>query len=220
MTRPTMKAAPTAGTTIPQPRIVRERAVRRGRLGAAIALMAVFALAAAALYGYVSKTQPYLAVAKDVQIGARLTADDLVTIHINPDPGLAPVPASRRPEVVGKYASIALLSGMLLSQQALVDKPFPAPGEQVVGLALKAGQMPSAPIRPGAPVLLVAMPEDTGTDKPAAAAPTIPATVVHLIAGARDGTATVSVAVRDTDGPLVARLAAEGQIALTLTPGN
>src|SRR3954470_8623766 len=109
MTRPTMAEAPTVRTTIPQPRIVRERAVRRGRLGVAIALMAVFALAAAALYGYVSKTLPYLAVAKDVQIGARLTADDLVTIHINPDPGLSPVPASHRQAVIGKYASIALL---------------------------------------------------------------------------------------------------------------
>lgn len=220
MTRPTMAEAPRMGTAIPQPRIVRERTVRRGRLGVAIALMAVFALAAVALYGYVSKTQPYLAVAKDVQIGSRLTADDLVTVHINPDPGLSPVPASRRQAVIGKYTSIALLSGMLLSEQALVDKPFPAPGEQVVGLALKAGQMPSAPIRPGAAVMLVATPEDSGSDKPAAPAPTIRATVVHVIAGTRDGTATVSVAVRDSDGALVARLAAQGRLVLTLTAGN
>lgn len=212
--------APSLGTTIPQPRVVRERTVRRGRLGLAIALMAVFALGAVALYGYVSQTRAYLAVARDVPVGARLTAADLVTVHINPDVGLAQVPSSRAQTVVGKYTSIALLSGMLLSEAALVDKPFPAPGEQVVGLSLKAGQMPSTPLRPGASVLLVATAEASAPDKPAAPAPTIRATVAHVIAGARDGTATVSVAVRDSDGPLVARLAAQGRLVLTLTPGN
>ncbi|NIL64783.1 hypothetical protein [Salinispora arenicola] len=85
--------------------------------------------------------------------------------------------------MIGKYASVALLSGTLLNANALVDKPFPAPGEQVVGVTLKAGQMPSAPLRPGASVLLVSTEEST-QDKPAAAAPTIRATVVHVIAAA------------------------------------
>jgi hypothetical protein len=219
MTRSTTEA-PSLATTIPQPRVVRERTVRRGRLGVAVALMAVFALGAVALFGYVSQTQSYLAIARDVPVGARLTAADLVIVHINPDAGLAPVPSSRAQAVVGKYTSVALLSGMLLSEAALVDKPFPAPGEQIVGLSLKAGQMPSTPLRPGASVLLVATAEASASDKPAAPAPTIRATVVHVIAGARDGTATVSVAVKDSDGPLVARLAAQGRLVLTLTPGN
>jgi hypothetical protein len=205
---------------IPTPRVVRERSVRRGRLGVAVALMAVFALAAVALFGYVSRTQPYLALARDVPVGGQLTAADLVTVHLNPAGGLKAVPTSRTNAVVGKYASIALLSGMLLTDASLVDKPFPAPGEQVVGLSLKPGQMPSTPLRPGAPVLLVATgdePSSSQSDRPATAAPTVPATVVHVIAGSRDGTATVSVAVRESDGPLVARLAAQGRLVLTLT---
>jgi hypothetical protein len=206
--------------TIPQPRVVRERSVRRGRLGVAVALMAVFALGAVALFGYVSRTQPYLALARDVPVGARLTAADLVTVHLNPDPGLTPVPSSRSQAVVGKYTSISLLSGTLLSDSALVDKPFPAPGEQVVGLSLKAGQMPSTPLRPGAAVLLVSTEEQSAQGKPTGTAPTVRATVVHVIAGARDGTATVSVAVRESDGPLVARLAASGRLVLNLTAGT
>ncbi|WP_018790574.1 SAF domain-containing protein [Salinispora arenicola] len=205
--------------TIPQRRVVRERSVRRGRLGVAVALMAVCALGAVALFGYVSRTQPYLAVGRDVPVGAQITAADLVTVHLNPDPGIAGVPGDRTDQVIGKYASVALLSGTLLNANALVDKPFPAPGEQVVGVSLKAGQMPSAPLRPGASVLLVSTEEST-QDKPAAAAPTIRATVVHVIAGARDGTATVSVAVRESDGPVVARLAAQGRLVLTLTSGS
>ncbi|WP_238005849.1 SAF domain-containing protein [Dactylosporangium sp. AC04546] len=194
--------------------------MRRGRLGLAVALMAVFALAAVALFGYVSRTQPYLALARDVPAGARLAASDLVTVHLNPDPGLAPVPQNRAKAVIGKYSSIPLLAGTLLTDGALVDKPFPAPGEQVVGLALKAGQMPSTPLRPGAAVLLVSTQDPLAQDKPTGPAPTVLATVVHVIAGARDGSATVSVAVRDNDGPLVARLAAQGRLVLTLTSGS
>lgn len=205
---------------IPTPRVVRERSVRRGRLGLAVALMAVFALSAVALLTYVSRTQPYLALARDVSVGAQLTAADLVTVHLNPAPELKAVPANRTNAVVGKYASVALLAGMLLTGSALVDKPFPAPGEQIVGLSLKPGQMPSTPLRPGFPVLLVAIGEEQTQGqgaKPAPAAPTFPATVVHVIAGARDGTATVSVAVRESEGPLVARLAAQGRLVITLT---
>lgn len=208
---------PTAA--IPQRRVVRERSVRRGRLGVAVALMAVCALGAVALFGYVSRTQPYLAIARDVPVGGQITAADLATVHLNPDPGIAGVPSDRVESVVGKYASVALLSGTLLNANALVDKPFPAPGEQVVGISLKAGQMPSAPLRPGVNVLLVSTEEAT-QDKPATAAPTIRATVVHVIAGARDGTATVSVAVRESDGPVVARLAAQGRLVLTMTSGS
>ncbi len=220
MTRSTTSVASSPATAIQQPRVVRERSVRRGRLGAALALAAVFALGAVALFGYVSKAQPYLALARDVPVGAQLTTADLVTVHLNPDPGLKPVPSSRAQAVVGKYTSIALLSGMLLTEGALVDKPFPAPGEQVVGLSLKAGQMPSTPLRPGASVLLVSTAEESTSGKPTGPAPSVRGTVVHVIAGARDGTATVSVAVRDSDGPLVARLAAQGRLVLTLTPGN
>jgi hypothetical protein len=212
-----------AATPIPTPRVVRERSVRRGRLGVAVALMAVFALAAVALYGYVSRTQPYLALSRDVPVGAQLTAADLMTVHLNPASGLKPVPTGRTSAVVGQYASVALLSGTLLTEASLVDKPFPAAGEQVVGLSLKPGQMPSTPLRPGSQVLLVATGDEPSAaqgDQPATAAPTVPATVVHVITGTRDGTATVSVAVRESDGPLVARLAAQGRLVLTLTTGR
>ncbi|MFY1633675.1 SAF domain-containing protein [Solwaraspora sp. WMMB335] len=206
-------------TAIPQPRVVRVRTVRRGRLGVAVALMAVCALGAAALFGYVSRTEPYLAIARDVPVGAQLAAADLVTVHLNPNAGIVPVPSSRVDSVIGMYTSVTLLSGSLLNASALVDKPFPEPGDQVVGLSLKAGQMPSTTVRPGSTVLLVST-EETRQDGPATAAPTIRATVVHVIAGARDGTATVSVAVRESDGPIVARLAAQGRLVLTLTAGN
>ncbi len=220
MTRTTAAEVSSLPASIAQPRVLRERSVRCGRLGVAIALMSVFALAAVALFGYVSRTQPYLALAKDVSAGAQLTTADLVTVHLNPDPGLSPVPSNRAEVVVGKYASIALLSGTLLSKNALVDKPFPASGEQVVGIALKAGEMPSTTLRPGASVLLVSTEEQSTSDKPAGPAPTIRGTVVHVIAGSRDGTATVSVAVRDSDGPTVARLAAQGRLVLTLIAGD
>ncbi|MEV2240146.1 SAF domain-containing protein [Micromonospora sp. NPDC049891] len=208
---------PTAA--IPQRRVVRERSVRRGRLGVAVALMAVCALGAVALFGYVSRTQPYLALARDVPVGAQLTAADLVTVHLNPSPGIAGVPQDQAQDMIGKYTAVALLSGTLLHPGALVDKPFPAPGEQVVGLSLKAGQMPSTPLRPGATVLLVST-EEAAQGEPAAAAPTIRAMVVHVIAGTRDGAATVSVAVGQNDGPVAARLAAQGRLVLTLTAGE
>lgn len=205
---------------IPRPRIVRERSIRRGRLGAAIALMAVFALGAAALYAYVSQSQPYLAVAQDVPMGAEITTNDLVTVHINPDPALAAISADRAGDVVGMYAAVPLVPGTLLIERALTDQQIPAPGEQVVGIALKPGQMPSTPLRPGDRVLLVTTGDEPANDGAPAPAPTIRATVVHVVAGARNGSVTVSVAVPEQDGPLVARLSGQGRLVVVLTAGE
>jgi hypothetical protein len=211
---------PDAAVELPRPRVVRERSIRRGRLGAAIALMAVFALGAAALYAYVSQSQPYLAVARDVPMGAQLSAADLVTVHINPDPALAVIPAGRSAEVIGRYAAVPLMPGMLLAEEALTDQQIPAPGEQVVGVALQPGQMPSTPLHPGDRVLLVTTGEEQADDGTPVPAPTVAATVVHVAAGGRNGSLTVSVAVPEQDGPLVARLSGEGRLVVVLTAGS
>src|SRR4051794_32752672 len=57
-----------------------------------------------------------LAVARDVQVGTTITADDLTVASFTADPKLSPIPASQLSDVVGKVAQVPLIRGGLLTR--------------------------------------------------------------------------------------------------------
>jgi hypothetical protein len=198
------------------PRVMRQRRVSRGLLSLALALAAVFGLGIAALVLVVSKADPYLAAARDMQVGQQITAQDLRTVYISAEPGLAVVPAAQKSTVVGKYAATNLTAGSLLTPRAVTAQAIPGPGRQIVGVSLKPGQVPASALKPGAAVLLVATAAAQGTDttNPPPPLPQFQGTVVFVVTS---GTTTqLSVAVDAADAPNVARLAADGRIVVTL----
>ncbi len=214
-TRTQAPAAP--AQAISTPRVVRQRRVSRGLLGAALAMSAVFALGIAALVLVVSKASPYLAVARDVQIGQQLGPEDLRVVYISRDPGLSTIPASQQASVVGKYAVTNLTAGTLLSPRAVTAQAIPGPGKQIVGVSLKPGQVPASALKPGAAVLLVAtagQQNSTTTTNPPPPLPQFKGTVVYVVASST--TTQLSVTVDDADAPNVARLAADGRIVVTM----
>ncbi len=165
-----------------------------------------------------------LAVARDVQVGSTITADDLTIANVTSDPNLSPIPAAQQSEVVGMVAQVPLTRGELLTRAQVGTGTGLAVGEMLVALPLKEGQFPARGVTPGQQVLIVQTPGVAGStsgtdgmggtsDRPTEATvaevgPVNPTTQVTV----------VDVRVREAEGPAVAQLASTGDLALILLP--
>lgn len=117
---------------IAPPKVLRQRRVRPGLLGLAVLLIALGGLGAAFAVTSVRATGSYLAVARPVEVGRTLSADDLVTVQVAGGQGLRPVPAGQLNEVIGKRAAVALAPGTLLTPAQLTADPLLGPGQQQI----------------------------------------------------------------------------------------
>lgn len=204
---------------IPVPRTApRRRSLAQGAL--AVLLIIVGALTAAYVAQRIGGTHDFLAMARPVGKGAQISREDLVVVRVNQAVGLRPIPAANAAQVIGKRALMALVPGTLLTLDQVTETPVPAPGHQLIGLALGEDRMPSASrLSVGAQVLLVVVPERSGggQDAPDLVPPrTITATVVQLAPGSRSGQTVINVEVATVDAPSVAALAAADRIVLAL----
>ena len=199
---------------------------RWGMLSLGVTLVAVGAVVSYLLMVTVGVTRPYLALARDVPPGATIGPDDVVVVNVNPAPGLRPVPAVQRDQMIGKQAAAQLFQGTLLTAAEVADRGVPAPDQQVVGVELKPGQVPARTLRTGQAVILVVVPAASVVGVPeaasgAAAGPsTIPATVAGPGVPEAGGNVRVDVAVAAADGPRVASMAVAGRIVLVVTGGG
>jgi hypothetical protein len=165
-----------------------------------------------------------LAVARDVQVGSTITADDVTVANVTSDPNLLPIPAAQQSEIVGMVAQVPLSRGELLTRAQVGTGTGLTAGEMLVALPLKEGQFPARGLTPGQQVLIVPTPgatgstSDTGATRGTSERPT-EATVAEV--GSANPTTQVTVVdvrVRDADGPTVAQLASTGGLALILLP--
>lgn len=194
---------------------------RPALLALGVALAAAGGLLAATLTMQAGDRVPVLAVARTIEVGSVVTANDLTEARIPADPNLDPIPAQQIDSVVGKLAAVPLRPGTLLTRTELTATAAPAAGRQLLGVLLKPGQLPARPLTPGQPVLIVATPGQqpaTGSDRPEAQA--IPATVVDVGGVTQDGSVTVDVSVDAALGPVLARQAAGGNVAVIVVPAG
>lgn len=200
------------------PRRVRQRHIRRGWVGVGVLAIVLAALGSATLFRAIGPSQAYLALARDVPVGAQLTSEDLRVVRLNSSPGLSPVPERDVAEVIGAYAAVPLVAGSLLSPAHLTDEPVPGPGEQLVAIGLSPERLPSNDLRPGQPVLLVATDRQLAREDDSNAVPRTFSARVHEIrdTGGRSSDVVVSLLVSERDGAVVANLAAEGRLTLVL----
>ncbi|MEW2383640.1 SAF domain-containing protein [Micromonospora sp. NPDC047707] len=198
------------------PRVVRQRRMRPGLLGLAVLLIALGGLGAAFAVTSVRATGSYLAIARPVEVGRTIGADDLVTVQVAGGQGLAPVPVGRRDDVVGKRAKVALVPGTLLTMDQLTDEPLLGPGQQQLALGLEPSQVPARKLHPGDKVLLVSTPAGND-DRPAAGVTRFEATVIDTTTTENDDEVVVYVALAVRDVPAVAALVAQDRIAVALT---
>jgi SAF domain-containing protein len=216
---------------VPAPRGPRERRVRFGHLALAIALIVVGALGTATLVVAVTAEGTYLAAARDIAYGAQFTEADLVTVRLNNAREINPVPASEINRVVGNYASARIPAGALLTDEHVTAEHFPGPGEVRIGITLPAERLPGYDIQTGEQVRLVDTTDEetTATEgEPPAPPQSWQATVVGIEGTGGDSFLgsggsqeyTVDLIVSATDADLIARLAANDNLYLTVLPGQ
>ena len=225
----TGRSGSAAGPGAPVP--LRETAVRtrrrRGLWVAGVALVAVGGLAAAVLVGRAGDRVEVLAVARPVPVGQAISEADVAVARVAADPALHPVSASQRSEVIGRTAAVELRPGTLLTAGEVTDETVPGAGEQLIGVAVRPGQLPARGVRPGDRVLMVPVPGDqtpagsgtTTADVEPVGEP-VRASVVQVGPPDADGAVTVDVVVGEAVGPRVAALASTGRIALILQPAG
>ncbi|MCZ7421519.1 SAF domain-containing protein [Verrucosispora sp. WMMA2121] len=199
------------------PRVVRQRRVRPGLLGLAVLLIALGGLGSAFAVTSVRATGSYLAVARAVEVGDVVRADDLVSVQVAGGQGLEPVPAARLADVIGMRAAVSLAPGTLLTMAQLTDDPLLGPGQQQLALGLRAAQVPAPKLRPGDQVLLVSTPSSDSGGGSSSGGTRFTATVTDAVStdGRDEVVVYLALAVRDV--PAVVALAAEDRIAVVLT---
>ncbi|MFG2101759.1 SAF domain-containing protein [Micromonospora echinaurantiaca] len=205
-----------AEAPVAPPKVVRQRRTRPGLLGLAVLLIALGGLGAAFAVTSVRATGSYLAVARPVEVGRQLSADDLVPVQVAGGLGLKPVPAGRLDDVVGKRAAVSLTPGTLLTMAQLTDDPLLAPGQQQLALGLGPAEVPARELHPGDKVLLVSTPDDDDTG-PAATATRFEATVIDTATGQSETEIVLYLALAVRDVPAVVALSAQERIAVVLT---
>jgi len=154
-------------------------------------------------------------MADDVEWGQQIEASDLQLAQIVADPGLRPVLWSQAGSLVGQYASSKLWAGSLISPSAVSSTRLLEQGQAMVGLSVKAGQMPTSPLRAGDRVQLVTVPEQNSTV--AAPAP-VEATVYRMASAISGGFVPMDVVVPQADAARLATDSSLGRIVVVLLP--
>lgn len=197
------------------PKVVRQRRTRPGLLGLAVLLIALGGLGAAFAVTSVRATGSYLAIARPVDVGTVLSADDLISVQVAGGRGLSPVPSGKLDDVVGLRAAVALTPGTLLTMEQLTEDPLLGPGQQQFALGLKPAEVPARVLRPGDRVLLVSTPDDDRA--PASTATRFEATVIDTATPGTNDEVVVYLALSVRDVPAVVALSAQDRLAVVLT---
>jgi hypothetical protein len=208
------------------PRLPALPALRRRRRPAMIALAVAMAgtgaLLSVAAYRHAEHGMPVVLVTAPVPAGAPIASTDLSQATVTVSSGVQVVPAAELGQVAGEIAAVSLRPGTLLAPDELTTRQPPAPGQQLVPVALKPSLLPASGLSPGDHVLFVPTPGDQGAAGSAGAASSlatsVPAEVAAVSAVAdQDGMDVVDLLVRTAGGPAVAQQASTGQFALIVT---
>ncbi len=162
-----------------------------------------------------------LVAARDVGAGEQITPGDVAVVHVSTDPGLRTVPAGDQSSVVGSVAAVDLKAGSLLTSAELAGTATPAAGTVLVGLALKAGQLPARELTRGDRVLIVAtpsQPDPANLGQPGRSGTYGAVVQDSAPTAAGDGSTVVDVVVAQNTAPALAADAAGGHIAVLLLP--
>ena len=198
------------------------RSGQRNRVLGGLLLVAVSGALVAWLFVTASDRTPVLVVARDVPVGARITAADLITAQVGADSSVRTVPETRKTQMVGLFAAVDLRAGTLLTPSELTDAQSPQPGQMLVPVAQKASQLPA--LSPGDQVTVVPTPGSGGQDNSSsgngAAGPLthpVPAVVDQVTDPDAEGTVRVQLLVSSDAGSLILQQASTGRWALAVT---
>jgi len=129
----------------------------------AAALVGVGILGSAELYHRADHQVPVLLVTAQVPAGSVITANDIGTTTVAAGPGVQDIPARQLSQVIGLVAATSLQKGTLLAPSELTSKLAPAPGQDLVPVAVKPSALPASGLAPGDQVLAIATPASSGS---------------------------------------------------------
>ncbi|MFG1648352.1 SAF domain-containing protein [Micromonospora sp. NPDC049275] len=170
--------------------------------------------------------EQFLALTRGVNAGAVISDGDVRVVRVANPSGLALISADRRDEVVGRTAAVPLAAGSLVVSSQVGPPAWPAAGQAVIAVPVKAGRAPAALAAGTRVVVLVGPPaaaqQAGGTptaDQPAAGARRALATVVSAGAGEQAGGQVVGLLLAAQEAEAVA--SASGDVSLVqLGPGQ
>lgn len=144
-------APPTAKARLP----VRTRNRRSVLTMASIVMVSASIAIFAETYASANRETAAIVVTEPIQQGQVIRGSDLGQASVAVTGGVAPIPVSDASELSGKRAAVTIPAGSLLVTGDVTATRSIAAGDAVVGMALKAGQMPASGVQPGDQVMIV-----------------------------------------------------------------
>lgn len=192
----------------------RPTARRRNRIAAGVALGAVAIGGNVLVYASLDGSEPVVQVIRDVPAGSMITADMLRTVDVDAGPTVNVVDGADLATLIGRYNKVRLVSGSLITREALQSAPLVSDGNAVVAIQVTDGELPTG-LRERAPVRLV-IPADRNDVEPRPIV--IDGRVVGLPTASNNalGTLSLSVELERDDASTVA--AADRVRVVLLTP--
>jgi hypothetical protein len=197
-----------------EPRGFRPSARRRNRLAAGVALGAIAIGGNIAVYSALNSSEPAVQVVRDVAAGDAITSDMLRTVDVNVDATVNVIEGADLRSLIGQYARVRLVSGSLVTRQALQAVPLVSVGNAVVAFEVDASELPVG-VRERVPVRLV-IPADRSNDDQTPVS--IDGRVVGFPAASDSGVGTMSVSVELDDADAAVAASADHVRVVLLVP--
>lgn len=192
---------------------------RRNRIAAGVALAAIAIGGNLLLYSSLDDTEPVVQVVRDVPAGSQLTGDMLRTVNVAVDASVNVVDGSQLNSLIGSYAKVRLVSGALVTAEALQSVPLVSSGSSVVAIQVADGTLPIG-LRERSPVQLV-IPASGTTGSPEDTTPSsIAGRVVGLPIETSSALGMQSLSVEVAAGDAVALAAAADVRVVLVEPGD
>lgn len=177
-------------------------------------LIALGALLAGAVVNMVKDTSPVVVAARDISRGTQLTAEDLTTVDVHPDPALRTTAGGELSTLLGQTAMVDLPQGSLVVPGSTGGEITPTEGQSLVGIALTPPQMPAGGLKQGQLVQLISTPRQGDDVIETTPLVDVEAVVITTQTVADTNMTVVNVTVDAQQAPLLAMLSATGRIAL------
>lgn len=157
---------PTGGTVAASPsteRWFQPASRRRNRIAAGVALAAIAIGGNLWVYSNLDTSEPVVQAVRDIPAGEQITTDMLRTVDVDVDSTVNVIAGDQLDSMVGSYAKVRLVSGSLVTAEALQPTPLVTPGTSVVAIQVADGSLPIG-LRERVPVLLVVPADRSDTD--------------------------------------------------------
>ena len=138
-------------------RSLRTRSKRTGLVVAAALMVIVFGLGFALLLTQAGEKTSVLTIREPVSKGQVVERENLVSKQVAGVAGA--IETADAGTVIGKTAAVGLVAGQILNRDMITGDPVPGKGKATVGLSLDPSRVPSAGLKPGSVVNVVAVPD-------------------------------------------------------------